>query len=74
MQTKRASLVEAIVNVIVGYGIATTANYFVIPLFGYNVSWTDSAGIGLILTVISIARSYCLRRFFNWLWISKILE
>lgn len=66
MQTRLQSLFEAFINIFVGYWIAVLANYVVIPWFGYNVTVGDSMGIGLILTVISIARSYALRRFFNW--------
>lgn len=65
-QSKRYSILEALVNVLVGYGIATGANWAVLPLFGYKVSIADSAGIGLIMTVVSIVRSYTLRRVFNW--------
>jgi hypothetical protein len=65
-QPKHYSLLEAFINVLVGFGIATTANYFVIPLFGYPVTLADSTSIGLIMTVISILRSYALRRAFNW--------
>lgn len=66
-QSRKMSLLESVSNVVVGYGIATTANYFILPLFGYNVSLLDSAGIGLAMTVISIVRSYALRRGFETL-------
>lgn len=66
-QSRKHSILESIVNVLVGFGIATAANFIVMPWFGYNVTLHDSLGIGGILTVISIARSYCLRRVFNWL-------
>ena len=66
MQTKSQSFFEATINILVGYGIATLANWIVIPWFGYNVSFAESAGIGFFLTFISLTRSYLLRRFFNW--------
>jgi hypothetical protein len=65
MQTKLSSITEAFANVILGYLVAVTANYFVLPLFGYDVSMLDSAGIGIIFSMISIIRSYLLRRLFN---------
>jgi len=65
MQTKLSSITEAFANVILGYLIAVTANYFVLPLFGFNVSIADSVGIGVIFSLISIIRSYVLRRLFN---------
>lgn len=69
-QTRRMSLVESFANVGVGFGVATLANWFVLPLFGYKVNLADSASIGLIMTVISIARSYVLRRVFEWIRIN----
>ena len=64
-QTKLGSLIEAIVNVIIGFGINFVANITVLPLFGFAVSAGQAFGIGLIFTVISIARSYFIRRYFN---------
>lgn len=65
-QSKRQSLLEAIINVAVGYGIATGATYWILPWFGFNISLSASMLYGAIMTVISIARSYLLRRAFNW--------
>ncbi len=65
-QSHKHSLLESITNVVVGFGIATVANLIVMPWFGYNVSARDSAGIGGVLTIVSIVRSYWLRRLYNW--------
>lgn len=73
-QSRRHSLFESIANVIVGFGISTVANWIVMPWFGHQVSWGDSAGIGLVLTVVSIIRSYCLRRFYNWYHVRTVLN
>jgi uncharacterized membrane protein (DUF485 family) len=64
-QTRLGSLIEAVVNVLIGFGINFAANLLVLPLFGFNVSPGQAFGIGLIFTVISIARSYAIRRWFN---------
>lgn len=64
-QTRLGSLIEALVNVMIGFGINYTANIFVLPLFGFNVTLGQAFDIGLIFTVISIARSYIIRRWFN---------
>lgn len=64
-QSRRHSGVESICNVLVGYGIATGANLVVLPWFGYHVSVQDASVIGAIFTVISLVRSYLLRRAFN---------
>lgn len=68
-QSRRHSLFESISNVIVGFGISTGANWIVLPWFGYNVSVRDSAGIGLVLTVVSVVRSYILRRIYNQIYL-----
>lgn len=66
MQSRAGSMIEAVANVAVGYGIAVAANIVVLPLFGFHPSLAQHAQIGLIFTCISLVRSYCLRRLFNW--------
>ena len=65
-QSRRASLIEAIANVGIGYGVAVGMQAAVFPFFGLIVSLHDNLMIGLIFTVASIARSYMVRRLFNW--------
>jgi hypothetical protein len=67
MQTKLGSFVEAWANIAVGFSINFVANLVVMPWFGFHVTPTDAFGIGVIFTVISLARSYVLRRWFNGL-------
>lgn len=67
MQTKLGSFVEAWANIAVGFAINFCANLLVLPQFGLNVTPADAFGIGVIFTVISLARSYVLRRWFNGL-------
>lgn len=64
-QSKTGSLVEALTNVAIGYSINLGANMVVLPAFGYRVTLHDAIGIGIVFTVISIVRSYVLRRWFN---------
>lgn len=65
MQSRRLSLIEAATNVAVGYGVAVLAQIAIFPLFGIHASLSDNLLIGLLFTVVSLARSYCLRRIFN---------
>lgn len=67
MQTKLGSFVEAWANIAVGFGINFCANLAILPLFGMNVTPSDAFGIGVIFTVISLVRSYVIRRWFNGL-------
>lgn len=65
-QSRRHSLFESLTNVVVGFGISTAANMIVLPWFGFAVDLKGATGIGGVLTIVSIARSYALRRFYNW--------
>lgn len=73
-QTKKASLVEALLNVVIGYGIACFTQIVVLRAFGFPISVGESLTLGLIFTVISIARSFCLRRWFEYLRVKGILS
>lgn len=65
MQSRRMSLIEAVTNVVIGYGVAVLAQIAVFPLFGIHASLPDNLLIGLVFTAVSLARSYALRRVFN---------
>ena len=65
MQSKRRSALEAVTNVTVGCLVAVGVNLLALPAFGYEVTIIDSFAIGWVFTVISMLRSYFLRRLFN---------
>ena len=56
------SLIEAIANVLLGFGVALLTQIIVFPLFGLQVSLADNLAIGAAFTAISLARSFVLRR------------
>ena len=64
-QSRVMSLVEAIANVTVGFGVAVLTQMLVFPLFGLRTTVPENLAIGLIFTVVSLARSYALRRAFE---------
>ena len=64
-QSRRMSLIEAVSNTMVGYLVALMVQLVVFPLFGLAVSLADNLVIALVFTVVSIARSYTLRRLFE---------
>ena len=64
-QSRLMSGVEAVTNVAVGYGVAVGTQLVVFPWFGLDVPMTDTLLIGAVFTVVSIVRSYALRRLFN---------
>lgn len=66
-QSKRSSALEALFNIAVGLAVSMIANRVVFPAYGFHVSLSANVQITAIYTVISLVRSYCLRRFFNWI-------
>lgn len=64
-QTKLGSFYEACINVLIGFSINYVANLLIFPLFGFHISPGANFIMGLLYTVISVARSYFVRRYFN---------
>ena len=64
-QSRMASLVEALANVLVGYGVALGAQQLVFPAFGILTSLAEDSAIAALFTLVSLARSYLLRRLFE---------
>ena len=64
-QRRSHSALEAVVNVLVGFGLSVGANQVLISWLGYPIRLDQSLGLGLIFTVLSLVRSYTLRRLFN---------
>ena len=65
MQTKKQSLIESLTSTTIGIIIGVVLNLTILPIFGYPVSLSDSLWISVIFTIVSIIRSYVIRRFFN---------
>lgn len=61
-QSRFMSLVEVITGSVIAFAVS---NWAVLPLFGFRVRLDQSFAITAIFTVISIARSYLVRRFFE---------
>lgn len=64
-QSRLGSFIEALINVGIGFGINFAANLAILPLIGFHISAAQNLFIGLLYTLISVARSYCVRRWFN---------
>lgn len=65
VQSRRASLLEAVINVAVGFWVAVAVQSLVFPLFGIATSFGTDLKIAGIFTAVSIARSYVMRRVFE---------
>ena len=64
-QSRAMSLVESVANVIVGYGVAVATQILIFPIFGLQTTLAQNLKMGAVFTVVSIARSYVLRRLFE---------
>ena len=64
-QTKKQPAIEAVANILVGYTVNMLANFAIFPLFGWNITLEQNLLLGVFYTVVSFARSYGLRRFYN---------
>ena len=71
-QSRTMSLVESLTNVAIGYGIAVVTQILVFPLFGLSTTLAENMAMGAIFTVVSIARSFTLRRVFEAIRINAI--
>ena len=64
-QSRAMSLVEALANVAVGYGVAVITQISIFPVFGLHTTLAQNLKMGAVFTVVSIVRSYVLRRLFE---------
>lgn len=72
MQSKTQSLIETFVNILIGYIVAIAAQVIVFPWFGIEADFDTNIKIGVIFTLVSVVRTYVVRRFFNWLHCKQI--
>ena len=64
-QSCRMSAAESVANVVIGYTIALATQVVVFGALEIPVSLGQNLCIGAVFTVVSLVRSYLLRRFFN---------
>ena len=66
-QSRTMSAAESVANVLIGYGIALATQVVVFDALQISVSLEQNLCIGAVFTVVSLIRSYLLRRMFNQL-------
>ena len=67
-QSRLDSFIEACVNTFIGFIIATCSNIVIFPIVGITASTSQALMVGVLMTAISVARSYFIRRVANrWL-------
>lgn len=64
-QSKKMSLIESIINTVVGLVTSFYVQYLLFPFFGIHVSTGTNLKITSLFFVISFTRSYVTRRIFN---------
>ncbi|MGH1373583.1 MAG: DUF7220 family protein [Cellvibrionaceae bacterium] len=65
MQSRFESLVETCVNVFIGYCVSLAGQFVVFPALGIPVTFGEQILISVFFTVLSVARMYAIRRYFN---------
>ncbi len=64
-QPRLHSILETLANVAIGYVVAIGAQVLIFPWFGIHETLGQNMAIGASFTVVSILRTYALRRMFN---------
>ena len=61
----RAAIIEAWVNICVGFSINFVANMLILPLAGAVITAGQNFWMGWVYTSVSILRQYAIRRWFQ---------
>lgn len=64
-QTRLGSLIESLMNIVIGFGVALLSQLAVFPLFNIHIPLSSNFAIGAWFTAISLVRSFVIRRWFN---------
>lgn len=66
MQTIKGSLTESVANSIIGFMVSFLGSFLIFPFWGMDVLRLDqNLGVVLSFHLLSIARSFVIRRWFN---------
>jgi hypothetical protein len=68
------SFIESLINITVGFGISLGAQIVFLPMLGVHINFSQNFIFAVIMTVISIARQFMLRRLFEALHIRTPLS
>lgn len=73
-QSRLMSFVESTTSTLAGFGISLAAQWFFLPLLGVEITFAQNVVFAVIMTAISIARGFLLRRLFEALHIRRPLS
>jgi hypothetical protein len=64
-QTPRGAIIEAWLNILIGFSINYAINLLLLPMVGAQLTASSNFWLGWVYTAVSIIRQYALRRWFN---------
>lgn len=64
-QTRRKSLIETVVQTVIGLGTSILLQVILYPVMGIPVSFTQNLIITAVFFAVSIVRGYIVRRIFD---------
>lgn len=73
-QHKHMSLIESMVNVVIGYILTVLIQYLIYPLFGIVIPAEQALFISGLIVLISFIKNYALRRIFNALHVNGVSQ
>jgi hypothetical protein len=70
-QSRLMSLVEAVANVLVGYGVAVITQILIFPIFGLHTTLAQNLKMGAIFTILCRAQHNTVyaERMVMWSWL-----
>lgn len=74
LQTRSWSFLEALLNTAVGYCVAVVSQILLFPKFNIEVTFRTHLILGASFTIISLCRSYLLRRVFQHIQCNLLLS
>lgn len=64
-QSRKGSFIEACMNTGIGYVVSFGGQLIIYPAYGATFTILQNIYIGLWFMLLSLIRSYCVRRWFN---------
>lgn len=64
-QSRRMSLLEAVVSTVLGFGLAVASTAWVFPLVGVRMTVGQNLATVAFMTALSVVRGYVVRRVFE---------
>lgn len=73
-QSRAHSLAESLANILIGFAIAFASQLLIFKFYSIQLPLSINLEITLWFTLVSLARSYTLRRLFNWIHLKGVRD